>query len=118
MRWMRCLGQSVLQTLEDGLEHELILVPDTNALILAPEVAEYHTVASSRAYTAIIEPIVLGELDKLKIAHRDPEFRDEVNSVIKRIKGLGTQGGLLARVSVNKTITVKMVAPEPSFGRH
>jgi len=105
----------LLNLLETTEKHEIIIVPDTNSLIAVPDVAQYADVAGHPKYTIIIVPTVLAELDKLKVIHREQVFRDKVNSVIKRIKGLRTQGSLLTGVTVNKTVTVKMIATEPSF---
>jgi rRNA-processing protein FCF1 len=105
----------LLNLLETTDRHEIIVVPDTNSLIAVPDLIQYESVASQPKYTIIIVPTVLAELDKLKVVHREMEFRDKVNSVIKRIKGLRTQGSLLTGVTVNKTITVRMIATEPDF---
>ena len=105
----------LLDLLETAGKHEIIVVPDTNSLIAVPDVTQYTIVAEQPKYTIVIVPTVLGELDKLKVTHREQDFRDKVNSVIKRIKGLRTQGSLLTGTTVNKTITVKMVATEPDF---
>lgn len=98
-------------------KNELVLVPDTNALISVPDVSKYSISAGQTQYTVVIIPTVLEELDKLKVIHRDQEFRDKVDSVIKRIKGLRNQGSLSAGVTVNKSVTVKMVASEPNFNK-
>ena len=105
----------LLNLLDTTDKHEIILVPDTNSLIAAPDVTQYAGVAGQPKYTIVIVPTVLAELDKLKVIHREQDFRDKVNSVIKHIKGLRTQGSLLTGVTVNKTITVKMIATEPNF---
>jgi len=105
----------LIQMIENPNNSELILIPDTNALIKAPGVSQYSKIAQRRKYTVILVPTVLKELDRLKVSHRDQNFRDKVNSVIKRIKGLRQQGNLLQGVTVNKTITVKAVAREPNF---
>jgi rRNA-processing protein FCF1 len=105
----------LLNLLETTDKHEIIVVPDTNSLIAAPDVAQYASVAGKPKYTVVIVPTVLAELDKLKVIHREQEFRDKVKSVIKRIKGLRTQGSLLTGVTVNKTVIVRMIATEPNF---
>ena len=105
----------LLNLLETTGNHEIIVVPDTNSLIAVPDLAQYKKVAGQPKYTVIIVPTVLAELDKLKVIHREREFRDKVNSVIKRIKGLRIQGSLLAGVTINKTVTVRMIATEPDF---
>lgn len=65
--------------------------------------------------TIVLFPTVLTELDKLKIVHRDAEFRQKIISIINRIKGLRSQGRLLDGVIVHKSILIKMVATEPDF---
>lgn len=105
----------LLNLLEITEKHEIIIVPDTNSLIAVPDVTQYSSASGQPKYTVIIVPTVLAELDKLKVIHREQDFRDKVNSVIKRIKGLRTQGSLLTGVTVNKTVTVKMIAAEPDF---
>lgn len=93
----------------------VILVPDTNALIKAPDIGSYGAVIGQDKYTVVILPTVLSELDKLKITHRNDEFRSKVESVIRRLKGLRQQGNMHEGVSVNKIVTVKMIAQEPDF---
>jgi rRNA-processing protein FCF1 len=105
----------LLDLLETTDKHEIIVVPDTNSLIDVPDAAQYVSVAGQPKYTVLIVPTVLAELDKLKVIHREQEFREKVNSVINRIKGLRTQGSLLSGVTVNKTVTVRMIATEPNF---
>jgi len=106
----------LLQMLDNPDERELVLVPDTNALIIAPDLSQYSEVAEQVEYTVVFVPTVLEELDKLKVVHRDRDFRDKVASIIKRIKGMRHQGNLLTGVTVNRTVTVRMVAQEPNFG--
>lgn len=105
----------LIRLLDTSKENKWILIPDTNALIFAPDVSQYYKVAGVVEYTIIIFPTVTQELDGLKVNHRDAQFRDKVKSVIRRLKGLRQQGNLLKGVTVNKTITVKMEAKEPNF---
>lgn len=105
----------LLSLIDTTDKNEIILVPDTNSLIAVPDVTQYAGIAEQPKYMVVIVPMVLAELDKLKIIHRELEFRNKVTSVIKRIKGLRNQGSLLTGVTVNKIITVKMMAVEPDF---
>lgn len=95
-------------------EGETILILDTNALIKEPDFDRYKSLAGD-TFTIILMSTVLSELEKLKIATRRDEFRDKINSVIRRIKGLREQGSLATGVTVHKTITVKTIAREPDF---
>jgi predicted ribonuclease YlaK len=96
-------------------EREIILVPDTNSLISAPDLAKYSTIIDTDTYTIILVPTVLNELDSLKILHRNQDVRDKSKSIIKRIKGLRNQGSLLKGVLINKSVTVRTIAKEPNF---
>lgn len=97
-------------------ESQLILVPDTNSLIQFSDPASYRKLFNE-PFTFLITPTVLSELDKLKINHRNEEFRNKVKSVIKRLKGFRNQGNVLEGVTVDKTITIKMTAVEPDFSK-
>ncbi len=93
----------------------IVLVPDTNALIMSPDPTAYSQITENPKFTLIILPTVISELDTLKNNHSNPEFRAKVNSIIKRIKGFRGQGSLREGVTVNKTITVKTIGHEPQF---
>jgi hypothetical protein len=106
-----------LQTLDDPRHARVVVLPDTNSLIRCPEPAKYAAVVGAATYDFVLLPTVLGELDELKIKHRDEGFRQKVEGVIRRIKGWRNQGNLLDGVTVNKTVTVRTVAREPNFER-
>jgi rRNA-processing protein FCF1 len=93
---------------------DVILVPDTNALVQFPDPASYRKLVNA-PFTFMILPTVLSELDKAKINHRNESYRDKAKSVIKRLKGYRNQGNVLNGITVDKTVTVKMVANEPDF---
>ena len=105
----------LLQIFQHTDKAEIILVPDTNALIICPDIASYAAAIGQADYTVVILPTVLSELDKLKIVHRNDDFRKKVQSIITRLKGLRRQGNMHEGVKVNKVITVKMIAHEPDF---
>ena len=92
-------------------------IPDTNALILQPEIDKYGKDCGMERndYTVVLTPVVLSELDKLRIHRKDECFRKSVESAIKRIKGYRAQGNIHEGVKVHKTITVRMSAAEPNF---
>ena len=98
-------------------DNRIIILPDTNSLIQYPNPADYKIIANTEKFDFVILPTVLSELDKLKISHRNEDFRKKVKSVIKRLKGYRKQGNVLQGVKVNKTITIKMIATEPNFGK-
>lgn len=103
-----------LELLNDG-ERSTLVIPDTNSLIQYPDPVSYQKITKTEKFIFVILPTVLSELDKLKVIHRDDDFRKKVTSVIKRLKGFRKQGYILDGVTVNKTIKVKMIATEPDF---
>lgn len=96
---------------------EIIIVPDTNALIQQPDPKEYKSLTGSDTLTIIFLPTVLSELDELKIKSSNLDFQKKVKAVITRLKGYRQQGNLIDGVLVEKTIKLKMVASEPNFDR-
>ncbi|KUO69148.1 MAG: hypothetical protein APF83_12345 [Lutibacter sp. BRH_c52] len=96
---------------------EIIIVPDTNALIQEPDPKSYKLIIGFEKLTIVFLPTVLSELDELKIKSSNPDFQKKVKSVIKRLKGYRQQGSLIEGVLVEKTIYLKMIASEPNFGK-
>jgi hypothetical protein len=94
---------------------DIIVVPDTNAIIEQPDPVKYRTALGADAFTFLLLPTVLSELDQLKNHHRDPAFREKVKKVITRIKGWRQQGNLTVGVKVAGTITVRTIANEPNM---
>lgn len=105
----------LIKILENKEVDELIVIPDTNSLIICHDFKDYKGIVEKDKFILILIPTVLEELDKLKIVHRERDFRDKINSIIRRIKGLRQQGSLIKGVTVDRTITVKMIAVEPNF---
>jgi len=105
--------QAVIAVLSAGPRDELILIPDTNALLASADPAAYRGIAAADAFQLLLLPTVLSELDELKVLHRNPEVRDKAKRVVTRIKGWRAQGPLLEGVRVDRTITVRAVHNEP-----
>ena len=95
---------------------EKILVPDTNSLLAEANPAKYRNLGG-RSFVFMLLPTVLGELDKLKIGHRNPDVCEKAKKVITRIKGWRNQGSLVEGVTVDKSITVMAAPSEPDMGR-
>lgn len=106
---------SKLDELEKYFIASIILIPDTNALIVCPDIGKFTGLVGNEKCTVIIFSTVIGELDKLKMQHSDKEFGKKVSSVISRIKGWRNQGNILNGVTINKTITLKILPIEPMF---
>lgn len=98
-------------------DKEIIIIPDTNALIQEPDPKAYKSLTGSDKLTIVFLPTVLSELDDLKTKSSNSDFQKKVKSVITRLKGYRRQGNLIDGVLVEKTIKLKMVASEPNFDR-
>jgi hypothetical protein len=102
----------ILQAAPSG---EIILIPDTNTLVEHPDPVTYRQIAQNGQFTFLLLPSVLGELDELKINHRNQEIREGAKAAIRRIKGWRLQGSLRVGVTVDHTITVRAAHQEPSM---
>ena len=106
----------LLKILTAGPVSEIILIPDTNAIVGEPDPTQYKDIAGDDSFVFLLLPTVLAELDELKNNHRkNPDFRKKVTKVITRIKGWRSQGKLLDGITVNKTIAVRATASEPDM---
>ena len=105
----------ILNVLEAGKNGGMVVVPDTNAIIKEPDPTRYRTLVGSDAFTFLLLPTVLSELDKLKNLHRNPDFRDKTEKVITRIKGWRKQGSLSTGVVIDQSIQVRALHNEPDM---
>jgi hypothetical protein len=99
--------------LYDGFEGTHVYVPDTNALCYNPQVEEW-SYDESPSFAMVLLPTVLSELDQLKVNHRNEDFRQKAEGLIRRIKGYRSRGRLSDGVTLRKgRSTLKTVAVEP-----
>jgi K+/H+ antiporter YhaU regulatory subunit KhtT len=106
---------SILSIFNHEQNRETLLIPDTNSLLINADPVTYRGVTKIDKFTFLLLPTVLGELDKLKFNHRNPDVRDKAEKVIKRIKGWRGQGSLTDGVTVDKTIVVRALYKEPDM---
>ena len=107
--------EQLLDILEASKISDLILIADTNSLLVSADPAKYRSVVDEQSFVFLLLPTVLRELDELKILNRNPDVRERSKTIIRRIKGWRTQGSLLSGITVDKTITIQTVANEPSM---
>lgn len=105
----------LLAVLEGDGSSEVILIPDTNAIIREPDPSRYQAITRCKAFVFLLIPTVLTELDSLKTNHQCNDFRKKVRKVIARIKGWRNQGHLPNGVTVSGSITVRSIAAEPNM---
>lgn len=104
-----------IQMLDEPDLEEVVVVPDTDSLVLNPDFTQFAGLVGKSAYTVVILPTVLYELDLLKRSHREKKVREKVSSVIKKLKDLKEKGSLLKGIKLDPAITVKILAREPDF---
>ena len=107
--------ESLIDILDVDAEGQIILIPDTNSLLISSDPSAYITIPGSDRFVFLLLPTVLGELDSLKILHRNPDVREKAQKAIKRIKGWRKQGSLTEGVKVHKSITVLAEHKEPDM---
>jgi hypothetical protein len=99
--------------LYDSAEGDPIYVPDTNAVAWNPDLETWRF-AEARRFTLVIMATVLGELDRLKVEHRNPDFRTKAEGVINRLKSYRTRGELSRGVVLRRNVSaIKTIALEP-----
>jgi len=108
--------EQILAVLEVTGATAVVVVPDTNSLLARPDPTGYRAVVGEESFIFMLLPTVLGELDRLKVEHRNPDVREKARSMITRIKGWRQQGSLSSGVTVDKSITVKACHSEPNMG--
>ncbi|MFZ0158953.1 MAG: PIN domain-containing protein [Kineosporiaceae bacterium] len=88
------------------------LVVDTNSLIDNPDLAAYTPLIGHR-YMAHLLPVVLREIDDHKRGGRTPDLREAAKKADRRLKGLRTNGDVLAGVRVAGDVYVTFEHVEP-----
>jgi len=107
--------ENLIDILEVDENGQIILIPDTNSLLISSDPKSYGEICGSKTFVFLLLPTVLSELDNLKILHRNPDVREKAQKAIRRIKGWRKQGSLTDGVTVNKTITVMSEYKEPDM---
>ena len=107
--------EPILDVLDKTGNSKVMLVPDTNSLLAVADPAKYRSVAGNSSFTFMLLPTVLGELDRLKVEHRNDDVREKAKKVITRIKGWRKQGSLMSGVTVDRSITVRAAHSEPDM---
>ena len=99
--------------LHDPVEGSVVLVPDTNALILSPAFQEW-SFEGIPEFEVLLVPLLLSELDTLKTNHRDPNVKQKAQAVIRQIKEYARRGSLSDGVTiVANRIRLRALAIEP-----
>lgn len=93
-------------------DYPVRLVVDTNALIDNPDLTAYTGELGGR-YVVHLLPVVLGEIDNLKRAGRTAELRDNAKRADRRLKGIRTNGNVLAGVRVAGDVIARFEHTEP-----
>ena len=94
-----------------------MIVPDTNALIHNPELEDW-AFLDLGVFAVVLASTLLGELDKLKIEHRNEDVRRKAEIVIRRVKSYGDRGNVLEGVPLRSGVsTLRTSAVEPDVAQ-
>lgn len=104
----------MLEGLYDSSPNTIIYVPDTNAILTNPNLEKW-IFEGKEVYTIVLVPVILSELDKLKIDGRHEALRDKAKSFIKRIKEYMRRGTISEGVKLSGKNKIKTIAVEPNF---
>lgn len=113
--------EKVVSVLAASGETGVFVVPDTNSMVWQPDPAKYGQIAGCDAFTFVVLPTVLGELDDLKTNERKNEsVRAKARAAVSRIAGWMNQATrhgetLSDGVTVNKSITIIAPHAEPNM---
>jgi hypothetical protein len=93
----------------------LVVVPDTNVLLRNQDLPSWTDVLQSEAFTVLLVPGVLAELDEQKLNYRVQEVREKALKFSSRLRGWRNQGSLSAGIRVQGAVYVRVTAREPNF---
>lgn len=106
---------SLISDLHDDSEGQVLLVPDTNALLLSPALESWQF-SELDAFQLVLVPAVLAELDAHKMNHRNGDVRDKARGLIRQVKEYRSRGKLTVGVPVvSNRITLRALAVEPDL---
>ena len=113
-----------MEPLREGLtllgsqgEGGIRLVPDTSALMDAPDLTGYSLAAGAKTFTVHLLPQVLVELDALKDGGRNQEQQKRARAALRGIKDLKQRGELTKGIKLTRGITVVADPREPDFSK-
>jgi len=96
-------------------EGGVLAIPDTSALIDAPDLASYPAALGVAEADLYLVPGVLSELDALKDQGRNQDVRDKARAAGRAIRDLRQGGSLLDGVEVAPGVRVFSRPQEPQF---
>ena len=109
------LGQFLELVAPAAAEGGVLAIPDTSALIDAPDLAVYPEALGVADADLYLVPGVLSELDALKDQGRNQDVRDKARAAGRAIRDLRQGGSLLDGVEIAAGVRVFSRPQEPQF---
>jgi hypothetical protein len=104
-----------LEHLFGASEAEVILVPDTNALLHNTAIESWEFKEFSQ-FCIMLTPTVMSELDRLKIIHKNQSVRGKAEKLIRQIKEYRRRGNWFEGVVLRNGVSIlRAIATEPSL---
>lgn len=101
----------------DGAPQQTFAVPDTSAIIDAPDFETYLGALGVAALEIVLVPGLLAELDALKDQGKNQEIRQKARLAGQAIKDLRSRGSLVEGIDLKVGLRVISRPLEPSFAR-
>ena len=92
-----------------------ILIVDTNVIIDAHDISQFPNVIGFDSFSCVIVPVIIEELDELKIKSKDKALLAKISDAIRYIKGLSKLGSVVSGVNITDKISVILRAKEADF---
>lgn len=106
---------NLLKRLYDMADGRVSFVPDTNALLHNPSLEGWRF-DDVPAFTVLLLPTVLAELDALKVNHRVEEVRKKSERIIRQVKEYRRRGRLSEGVTIVRDVSELIaIATEPNM---
>lgn len=107
---------NLVDELQDNSDNYPLYLPDTNALLLNPDIEKWRFPDTPRFVIGLL-PTVLAELDSLKVA-KSETVKNKAEGLIRRVKGYRSRGKLNEGVPLTSGIsTLITFALEPNFNQ-
>lgn len=104
---------ALLEGLYAASEEEVVLVPDTNALLYFPKLELWQFPGISR-FRLLLTPVVLAELDAHKMNHKNERLRTKATALVNLVKEFMRRGDIHEGVPVVRgRIAIQAVPLEP-----
>lgn len=103
----------ILDEIIENQQGNIILVPDTSALLDEDNLEKYEEIIENENFQVILTTNLLSEIDDLKRSNK--KISRKAQTIAREIKKLGDKGDLDTGIAISDTISVRTDPVEPDF---